>query len=424
MATTYTADYKWAKPFSPRTKEPTVLGTKHLVIHAKENLSNQSKVFTFDFPTLSEFFFNLDSVQLFVKGELRHGDNTAIEKGEEVALANAPLYSLFSSVQLTFGENQEVITYNDYPFLSLFQICDKFYENSRSNFMTGFVPDDGLKVEGTTTTVSLTVRQSYVKESKSVIFMGKMFTDILNIDSYLLKNTPLSIQLTKAPADFYVCAKDETKSYNFVIKDIQLHVDMIKPNPKLSDVIETQMKTSDAVYSFDHLTLKKFNVPDNVFTHIINRVWSGVIPRRFAFALISEEAYQGRTTIDPMSFDSSALEKITLKINGSYFENLSMKDGIHAPYLKMLQFLQTGDESFINSGIFDKSLKLFCFDLNVMCDNEQSCANEITPSGTLSVELSFKKATEKPFILFMYSFNEGKIQIDNKRIASITVNHA
>ena len=77
-----------------------------------------------------------------------------------------------------------------------------------------------------------------------------------------------------------------------------------------------------------------------------------------------------------------------------------------------------------NISSYDKSLKLFCFDLNVMCDNEKSCANEITPSGTLSVELSFKNATEKPFMLLMYAFNEAQLRIDNERKSYITVNHS
>ena len=55
--------------------------------------------------------------------------------------------------------------------------------------------------------------------------------------------------------------------------------------------------------------------------------------------------------------------------------------------------------------------------MSVMCDNDMTCANEITPFGTLSVELAFKNATEKPFMLLMYSFSEAQIQINNKWMA-------
>ena len=415
--TSYTVDQAWIRPFAPIIKEPSVLSTSSLTLKPTESLKPETKTFTFEFPTLSEYFLDINSIQLFVKGKLVHKDLSELESGENVYLSNAPLYCLFSSVNLIFGENQEKIVYNDYPYLGLFQMVDKMTDNSRRMMMTGLVPDDGS--DGRTK-----IRKDLVSKSNMVMFMGKIFADILNIDSYLLKNTPLTLQLVKSHADFYSCAEDDAKDYNFVIHEINLSITTIMPNMKLSLALEKQMQTTDAIYNFDHLILKKFYIPDNTYSYDIKRLWSGKLPRRFAFSTITQRSYQGSKGDDPMKFHLSNIKKITLKVNEIDIEAINLEEASFLSYHKMLQFLQSGDQTFITKGIYEHSLTFLCFDLNVLCDNNMSCVNELVPSGTLSIEISFKSSTPDPLILLMFSFNDAHLQIDNKRKCTITTNRS
>ena len=415
--TSYTVDQSWIRPFTPVIKEPSVLSTSSLILKPRENLTPNTKIFTFEFPSLSEYFLDLNSTQLFVKGQLMHDDLSDLDPEERVFLSNAPIYSLFSSVNLTIGENQEKIVYNDYSYLSLFQMSDKITDNSRRMMMTGFVPDDGS--DGRTM-----IRRLLVSDSKETMFMGKIFADILNIDSYMIKNTPLSLQMVKSHSDFYTCAENNTKKYNFVIKEITIHINTIKPNFMLSTALEKQMTTTSAVYNFDHLTLKKFHIPDNVYSYNINRLWSGRLPRRFAFTTVSQKSYQGHKSEDPMEFHLSNITKLKLKVNEIDIETVDLQKASYISYHKMLQFLQSGEQSFITKGIFDHSLTFLCFDLNVLCDNNMSCVNELVPSGTLSVEITFNTSTENPLILLMFSFNDAQLRIDNKRNCVISTNRS
>ena len=141
--TSYTLDQTWVRPFTPIFKEPSVLSTSPLILKPRENISPSSKIFTFEFPTISEYFLDLKSAQLFIRGQLMHEDLSPLKPEENVFLSNAPVYSLFSAVNLVLGENQAKIVYNDYPHLALFQLSDKMTDNNRRMLMTGFVPDDG-----------------------------------------------------------------------------------------------------------------------------------------------------------------------------------------------------------------------------------------------------------------------------------------
>ena len=415
--TNYTVDQTWVQPFTPVFKEPSVLSTSPLILKPREDISHKTKIFTFEFPTISEYVVDLKTVQLSIRGQLLHNNLSLLEKEEDVYLSNAPLYSLFSSVNLVFGENQAKIVYNDYPHLALFQMLDKMTDNNRRIIMTGFIPDDGSEDRNT-------IRKLFVSESRECVLMGKVLTDILDIDSFLLKNTPLTIQFEKSDADFYVCSSDDENEYKFVIKDIELHVQTIKPNPQLTEAIESHIKSNDAIYNFDHLILKKFHIPDNVFNYNINRLWTGKLPRRFAFSTISQDTYQGVMYDDPMKLSLANIKKIKLKVNQKDLETIELENLSYLCYSKMLDFLQAGEHSFVTKGLFDKSLTFICFDLNMLCDNNSACVNELSPSGTLSMEISFKKNNDTPLILFMYAFNAAQLTIDNKRHCTIITNHS
>ena len=47
---------------------------------------------------------------------------------------------------------------------------------------------------------------------------------------------------------------------------------------------------------------------------------------------------------------------------------------------------------------------------------------EVNPSGTMSMEMTFKEAIPKPMIIIMYAFNTAYLIIDRSRDASIDVN--
>ena len=172
------------------------------------------------------------------------------------------------------------------------------------------------------------------------------------------------------------------------------------------------------------MILKKFNVPDNVYSYNINRVWSGKLPRRFAFTTVSQSSYQGNQTEDPMEFHLSNINKIKLRVNEIELESVDVTPSSYISYHRMLQFLQAGEETFITKGVFDNSLTFLCFDLDVLCDNNMSCVNELVPSGCLSLEIKFESNNDTPLILMMFAFSDAHMKIDSNRKCTIVVNRS
>ena len=414
----YTFDQVWASPFTPRQVEPSCLGTSQIRLHPRESITSNTKCFSFDFPTLGEYYPNLSSVQLFVRGSVKV-DGVTLEEGHVVALTNNGLHSLFSSIMVTVGENQAKITYDDYPYLALLHMTDKLQMQDQYLTSAGFTPDHGIHMSKEPKyNLNFIARKNIAAKSQSMELMGKLWCDILDIDSFLLKNTPLSIQLKKSNSKFHIDAIDPSKQYDFVIDKMYLLVDMVLPDPNLSSTIERKLTETPAKYNFEHLSLKRFNVPKDTTTHNLTRIWSGTLPRRFAFSIISEEAYTGNYALSTMNLPLTNVKSLNLKVNERDLINIDLNDHMIS-YHRLLQFLQVGGSSCVSYNAFKYSLGFLCVDLNTLCQNNESCITEVHPSGTLSLVIEFAKPTSNSLLCMMFAFTDATLTINSDKEADI-----
>lgn len=253
--------------------------------------------------------------------------------------------------------------------------------------------------------------------------MGHLWCDILDLDSHLLKNTPFSLQLEKSSSPTrYIDAEPiegTIISYDFFIDDMYILVDMALPSAELSSTIERRLETSPARYNFEHLSLKKFIVPQANYTYNFSRVWSGVLPRRFAFSFQAQLVYQGSYFLDSTKLSLDNIKSLNLKVNERDLISVDLHNSMVPNFERMIQFLQTGAEANVSIMSYKFSAGYICVDLNTLCQNNESCISEIHPSGTLSLELEFEKVTPTAWMCFMYSFCDGSLEVTKDRNANI-----
>ena len=397
----------------------SALSTSQIKIKPREQLGVSSKIFTFDLPTLGEYFPNLSTLQIYVKGSVKRSTGTKLTKNEQTAVCNNFLNSLFRKVTITIGENQSKLVYNDYPYTALLHIIDNKKSQNQCNRLIGYTPDSGI-ITPDGKKVNFQERIVMCAESKVLHFMGNLECGLVNMNSFLLKNTPFSIELEKSDSSFIIDTTQANK-YDFFIQEIALFCDMILPNPDLTAAIEEGLHSRPAIYKFEHLSLKKFVIPKSVTSYTINRLWNGDLGRRFCFALISQIAYQGSDHMDPMMLPLSNIRSINLKVNERQLMNIDLTDGNLSAYLRFIQFTQTDGESLISKSTFDYSQGYIVLDLNTLCNEKEMCISEIHPQGTLSCDIEFIDETRETCVLLMYTFNEGSLQIDGNRNAMVSI---
>lgn len=408
----YSFDQTWARPFAPSSTEPSVMSTSQISVKPRENVDNSSSTYSFDLPSLGEYFPNLASLKLYVRGKVVE-DGKIVAKGTKVALCNNAIHVLFSSITCTLGENQCQLNYNNYPYLAYLQTLDKMSNNDITSRLSGFFPDAGIKVAGES--FNFKIRQEIADGSKVIEMMSNPWCDILNIDSYLLKNTPLSIQLHRSDAKFYIEAADASKKYTFNIEKIRLYLDTILPNPSLTQAIEHRLMKTPAKYHFDHLSIKKFSIPRNMHSYSISRAWTGELPRRFALAWIPQKCYMGEMLLDPLKMEIDNIKSVILKVNERDLMKMDPADSMIPSYERMIQFLQVGHHSVVSIDVYKTSAGFLCADLNSLCQNDSSCITEVHPSGTLSIELEFSEETDDAMLLFLFSYTPGTLTVNKER---------
>ena len=101
--------------------------------------------------------------------------------------------------------------------------------------MSGYLPNSGIVIRSNNTNLGHFTRKELASKSCSMDSMGRLWCDILDINSFLLKHPPFSIQFKKALSPFYSKGVSGIKPYKLIIDKIQLLVDMVLLNPNVSE---------------------------------------------------------------------------------------------------------------------------------------------------------------------------------------------
>lgn len=419
--TKYLADARFMKPFAPTATESICHGTERVKIKPNDQIVASNKSYTFEFPSTGEEYINLKSVNLLFKGTIKKG-NANIAANDKIAIANNFLHSIWSNIEVEIGQSQKRISNTDYAYVGLMQTMDKITKLDTKLLMQGFVADEGdtLTVSDQDKDRNLYTRMLLTRNSSSVTFMGELFSDIFRIDGFLPHKTPITITLTKNRPEFFLQSENsnETNSYDFIIEDIELHLDIAKVDPYLSSALNSQLEKREASYPIEQLSIKKFDVNSGSYSTNISKIWNGKLPRRFAFALISQKAYAGSYGTDPLSFESGNLKTIKLSINKKEFLSIDVENNSFANFYRLLQFLQVGHLSVVTPSVFNHSLPVYCIDLNTLCQKSESCITELSPSGLLDCELTFKQAPSSNLHLLLFAYTTSEITVNSRRIVN------
>jgi hypothetical protein len=253
--------------------------------------------------------------------------------------------------------------------------------------------------------------------------MGHLHVDLFQMNSFWPRNTPLSITLYKKSPEFYFERETANKKkYNFIIENIELHLDALKVDPSLSEVLNKQLEVKPGQYSFEHLAFKKFDLGYGSSNVNVSSLWTGKLPRRFCLAMIPQSAYKGTYETDPLKFTMNGVSSISLQINAQEFMKINGKEKPFPLYYRLLQFLQVGSLSTISPQTYVYSFPVFCVDLNTLCQKNQSCITEISPSGTLSAEIEFDTPLTTSHLLVFFAYTNSDLFINHDRLIQLRQN--
>ena len=286
-------------------------------------------------------------------------------------------------------------------------------------------------------------RSKFIRNGKQFVLSGPIFADIFMSDRLLLNMVDLKVVLNRSNPKF--CLMDKSGSGNPQVKpevklsDVILKIRKVKVDQAVSDGIERMLKQTPALYPVRRVECKILNVPSILPTTRQDNIFSGIIPKTFVVGFVAVEAASGSYAKNPYNFAHFGVTSLSLTANGEEipFKQLTLKypknpngtidtsagEDAELDFDEAYNTLFSGTgKIYSNAGLdidrddYPGGYALYAFDLTPdMCKSSQYF--NTVQRGSLSLALTFGKATEHPLAMVCYGDFENVIRIDAERNA-------
>ena len=316
----------------PRLKAPFVkgeglVGIQSSYTHFIEPIRPPSTTdtdFVFEIPNTGSSYLDLKNTELYVKGHLERRDGTKLLEDESALLCNNALHSIWDSVTLYCGYNQEEIFIPNHAHKA-------YIRQLKRNTLRheGSMRNQGLLTEWSDllfggNDFKMVMRKAWTLSSKSTEMMGPLLLDLFETEGYLMPACPLRLKYRKNRDAFYVITDEGNKDveYNFVIERIGLSVPAINILPALSPLLEMQTEQVPARYEYEGLDMKQYAVPKGTIIRKYSRVYEGKLPKKILVGFYKQTAFSEVRTKTPLLITAVDMRSMSLSVNGVIIRRL------------------------------------------------------------------------------------------------------
>ena len=429
------------------------------------SVENPDSAITFLIAGTDEYI-DLSKTILYVEGKVTDGNGDALSGGTQtnVAPVNNFLHSLFKQVDVYLNGKQVTPAMGTYAYRSYIETLlnyDVSAKNSQFSSALYFKDTAGQMdasgalpgsktityVEADTgggmspaKTVSIPVpgsgnqgfakRHEYIKDSKTFVLTGPIFSDVFMSDRLLLNMLNFKVVLNRSSNAF--CLMDTNvpnAKINPKVKltDVVLKIRKVKVDQTVSDATELILKQTPALYPIRRVECKALTIPQGLPGVRKDNIFSGIIPKSFVFGLVDANSYSGENNKNPYNFQHFKVKTVSLSVNGEEvpfkqlvleYDSTTAKDFIQA-YNTL--FSGTG-KMYANAGLditreeYAGGYTLYAFDLTPDMCNTTDYFNAVQ-RGSLSVDITFDGQTQVPINMVCYGDFKNIIRIDSERNA-------
>ena len=286
-------------------------------------------------------------------------------------------------------------------------------------------------------------RSEFIRNGNQFVLSGPIFADIFMSDRLLLNMVDLKVVLNRSSPKF--CLMDLSGSGAPQVKpevkltDVILKIRKVKVDQAVSDGIEHMLKQTPALYPVRRVECKILTVGENLPTTRQDNIFSGIIPKTFVVGFVNVDAVSGVYHKNPYNFAHFGVTSLSLTANGEEipFKQLTLAypkkengeidpavdkdDQLDFDEAYNTLFSGTG-KIYSNAGLdidrdeYPGGFALYAFDLTPdMCKSSEYF--NTVQRGSLSLALTFRKATDHPLAIVCYGDFENVIRIDAERNA-------
>jgi hypothetical protein len=380
----------------------------------------------FNIPGTSTQYVDLKRMQLHIKATITKEDGTPIDQtgddADSVGVANAPLHTMFSQVDLSLQQQPMNQVGPNYPYKAYLDLLFDT-EDTQELYNQLFIKDDGGSIDMDVSDPSGTnqglFNRSMYTYGKTVDLIGGLKLDICQQDRLLLNAVPINLKFWQTPDTFRLMAKDNTKQFKLHIVDASLEVAIAKVNPGVLLGHADTLKDTPASYPYTRSVVKTFAVPTGQYSFTTDDLFQGEVPNQLILGLVSSTATHGDYTKNPFNFRHFDCNYVGFYVNGQSMPNHPLQPNYASyQYVEAFQTLNKGGKTRAVHVTREDYKDGYC--LYVI--NPQGIYREdrLTKRGHTRLELKFAKPLPETVTVIAYGKFPALANIDQSRNVVLT----
>lgn len=415
---------------------------KYIAHRPKSELSSSSSILEFTVDSANSYI-DLSKTALYVKCKIVDSNNVAVPSGENVAIVNNSLGSIFNQVDVAIqGRPITKLATNVYCIKSYLDLILHSGDDKLETYAItrGYIKEPGEYMEDLYAVrpkeltdeeasklhfyrnASLYERYKYTANGRSWEMEGPLNVDLFNTPHYLLSNTVLSVKLWPANDNFRIISPNVDRGYRVVIEDAHLklaHVDLI---PEIVFAHEESLAKSPALYPYYDSVFKIGTASKDNSSFSCDNLFSSTVPSKIFVMLVSAEAYNGNYRMNPFFFTHANIASMNLRVDGyslpagkPYQTDFASNQCIepYANLFKVLKFWGRNESCDIPFQDFMNGYTIFAFDT----DSHDFSQNFLPgfKTGLVSLDISFAKPLPCAMTVIAYGRIPKCLSIDKAR---------
>ncbi len=350
-------------------------------------------------------------------------DGAGADPNDKAGPVNNTAHSLFKQIDLEI--NGQIVTSSNafYPFESmLIQLLNYGKEAARTQSeLLGYSKDtagqmDVLALDGANK--GLKARAEGFNEGEWRDYIMRPNLAMFQQERLLPPSTRISLNLVPSDPKFWLMADGVNPPYKTKLKELKLHMRVVKVNPTLA--MEQAQKRQEGMklyYPIRRLKTKPITIARGLQSHT-EIVSTGQKPKRTYVAMGAESAILGNFKKNPFNFKNYDVNEIYLSSGITHYPSTPFTpDYTNGLYRESyMSLFSSSGKLFDDTGLdisladFKDGYAIYCFDLTP--DNNDGDHLELVKRGDVQLHVKFGTALTETVTILVISEYENTLQID------------
>lgn len=400
-------------------------------------------------------YTDLSKTSLIVKLQITNEDGSLFKQQDgtkSAVLVDNILHSLWDHVDVKLNNYIVSFSTNNYMYKALFENL-LFYSKGTRDYQThafGFYGESGdfsqNNPAGTPINTGLVQRydlfkgketiqgkvkdddsgEEYIPDPTVVEFEGILMADIFLQPRYIPYAVDMDIYLQPNPDEFKLITFPNNTKARVKLLDVELKVCKVELDPAARLGIDERLLKEPAKYPFKSTEIRSRRISAGSYGATFDQLFEGYVPSTLLVGLVDSSAYTGNINMNPYHFQHFDIARIGFYVdnvptpsapidlditNGSYLEG----------YLSLYSLsgkVNSDSDIGINRTTYREGYTLFGFNTDPTTAQDMSYKG-VWKTGSMKLELVFKKPLEKNITVVMYATFPDLMTINRERIVSV-----